>query len=159
MRKTARGLKVRLAERLLLFIANDFPLAGVGKNHGFGTSLRNAVKGLAFALLSERNFRIELVMFALAVGLGILLGIDRYEWMVVLLNGFLVLALEAKNTSLELSVNLSTESFDYGAKGSKDLASGAVLLAAVSALVTGGLVFGPRLLEIAQALLAGAGGI
>jgi diacylglycerol kinase len=159
MRKPARGSRTRLAERLLLFIAADAPMAGTGKNRGFGASLRNAIKGLAFALLSERNFRIELVMFALAIALGILLAIDRLEWLVVLLNGFFVLALEAKNSSLELSVNLSTEGFDYGAKGAKDMASGAVLLAAVSALITGGLVFGPRLLKIAQALLAGAGGL
>ena len=95
--------------------------------------------------------------FVLAVALGFLLGIDRLEWAILLLNCFLVLALEAKNTSLELAVNLSTETYRYGAKGAKDAASGAVLLSAISALLVGLLIFGPRLILIARALLDGKG--
>jgi diacylglycerol kinase len=151
------GFRKGLAERLILFIAEDAAGSGVGKNRSFGASLRNAVKGLVFAFLTGRNFRFESACFVLAVALGLLLGIDRVEWVLILTNCFLVLALEAKNTSLELSVDLSTEHYSYGAKGSKDSASGAVLLAALSSVIAGGLVFGPRLLALAAALLAGPG--
>jgi undecaprenol kinase len=157
MKGLAERTRRRIAERIILFIAEDAPSAKPGKNSRFRSSLRNAIKGLAFTFLSERNFRFELVMFLLSITLGFLLGIDRLEWVLVLLSGFFVLALEAKNTSLELSVDLSTETYHYGAKSSKDSASGAVLLAALASLVTGCLIFGPRLLSKLSMLLDSLG--
>lgn len=148
MKSIFSGARRALSERLILFIAEDSVGSKPGKNHSFARSLRNAVKGIAFAFLSTRNFRIELASFATAVFLGFLLGIDRLEWAILLTNCFLVLALEAKNTSIELSVDLCTEEYHYGAKGSKDSASGAVLLISISALVNGLLIFGPRILEL-----------
>ena len=153
-RKTFRH---RISERLLLFIAEDGPIMETRKNRSLARSFRNAVKGLVFTYLSERNFRVEMAAFMLAVALGFLLGIDRLEWAILLLNSFLVLALEAKNTSLELAVNLSIETYHYGVKGAKDAASGAVLLSAISALLVGILIFVPRLILIAQTLLGGRG--
>ncbi len=147
-----------IVEHLLLFIADD-PRSGLpGKNSHFRASLKNATRGIVFTMLSERNFRIELLFFFCAITLGVILRIDRMEWGLVLLNGFLVLALEAKNTSLELSVDLITKEYHYGAKSSKDSASGAVLLCAVASLFTGSLVFGPRLLDIARVMLSVLGG-
>lgn len=140
----------RLVERLLLFIAEEGGQGStVGKNKNFHRSLRNAIKGLALTLLSERNFRFELAMAILAVIAGFLLGINSTEWALVLTNVFFVLALEVKNTSLELTVDLVTSEYHYNAKGSKDAASGAVLLAVISSICTGVLVFGPKLVALA----------
>ncbi|MEI6385405.1 MAG: diacylglycerol kinase family protein [Spirochaetota bacterium] len=157
MKVGSGGFRQNLAERLILFVAEDPAGSGTGKNRSFRASLRNAVKGLVFAFLTGRNFRFESACLVLAVILGCVLGIDRIEWALLLTNCFFVLALEAKNTSLELSVDLSTEHYSYGAKGSKDSASGAVLLAALSSVIAGGLVFGPRLLAMAATFLAGPG--
>ncbi len=154
-----RGLAAFVAERMLLFIAEEKSQGpGVGKNRSFRRSIRNAAKGVVLTFLSERNFRFEIAFFAFVVLLGFLLDIDRIEWALVLSNSFLVFALEVKNTSLELTVDLVTSAYHYNAKGSKDAASGAVLIAVVSALLTGALVFIPRIVALLSPLLAGGPG-
>jgi diacylglycerol kinase len=156
MKINHRIIRGRIAERLLLFIAEE-PAQGstVGKNKSFRRSLRNAVKGIALTFMSERNFRFEVAMTVVALVAGFLLGIGTIEWALVLTNIFFVLALEVKNTSMELTVDLVTSSYHYNAKGSKDAASGAVLLSAISSLCTGALVFGPRLVDLARSLMRG----
>jgi undecaprenol kinase len=84
---------------------------------------------------------------------GAIYRIDRVEWAVVLTNVFLVLALEAKNTATEITVDIATQEYDYGAKTSKDASSGAVLLVSLSAAMTGILIFGPRIWGTAVYLL------
>lgn len=161
MPATHEGYRGRLrrwiAERLILFVAEDPRMRVVTQNSGFRRSLRNALKGLAFAALSQRNFRFELLAFGAAIMLAAILRISLMEWALLSHSCFLVLALEAKNTALESSVDLSTTEYHYGAKGSKDAASGAVLLSAVNSLVVGLLIFGPRLARIGRVLLALAG--
>jgi diacylglycerol kinase (ATP) len=49
------------------------------------------------------------------------------------------------NTALEKAIDLATSTFDPVARAAKDIAAGAVLVAAVNALFVGYLVFGPRL--------------
>jgi diacylglycerol kinase len=154
MRGKESSLNRRIVERLLLFVAED-PVSGKpGKHHSFRRSLRNALKGLVFAFLSDRNFRFELAVFCFALLLATVLRISALEWLLVIQSGLLVLALEAKNTALELSVDLSTPGYHYGAKGSKDAAAGAVLLAALNALIVGLVVFGPRLLAVASGMIS-----
>jgi len=157
MNRNKKGLISHIMERLVLFVAED-PVSGKpGKHRSFRRSLRNALKGLAFAFLSDRNFRFELVVFGAALVLAGILRISALEWLLVIQSGLLVLVMEVKNTALELSVDLSTPGYDYGAKGSKDAASGAVLLTALNALIVGLVVFGPRLLGLLRNLAGQAG--
>ncbi len=159
MKNGRQMIQGRIAERLLLFIAEE-PAQGssVGKNKSFRRSLRNAVKGIALTFLSERNFRFEVASTVVVVAAGFLFGIGTIEWCVVLTNIFFVLSLEVKNTSMELTVDLVTSAYHYNAKGSKDAASGAVLLAALSSICTGVLVFGPRLVALAGTFVRGISG-
>lgn len=124
-----------------------------GKNRSFERSLKNALRGLLLTFAVERNFRFECFIALLALALGFAFDIDRLEWAVILTNVFFVLSLEAKNTSTEMTVDLATAEFDYDAKSSKDASSGAVLLAAFSSLVSGGLIFGPRLFDALLSLI------
>lgn len=149
MKSITGSLRRRIAERLLLFIAEDRANgSSIGKNKSFMRSLRNAIKGIALTFLSERNFRFELAVGFLACVLGVFFRISTTEWAIVATNIFYVLSLEVKNTSLELTVDMVTREYHYNAKGSKDAASGAVLLAALSSLVTAGLVFVPKVFAL-----------
>jgi len=149
MKFVSGSLRKHIAERLLLFIAEDRSNgSSIGKNKSFVRSLRNAIKGIALTFLSERNFRFELTVAVLACVLGFIFRISTTEWALVVTNIFYVLSLEVKNTSLELTVDMVTREYHYNAKGSKDAASGAVLLAAMSSLCTAGLVFVPKVLAL-----------
>ena len=107
-------------------------------------SVVNAVEGWA-AASSERNMRIHLV-----IGTAVLLAsaaarITRLEWAAVLLAMALVFCTELINTSIEAVVDLVSPEEHPLAKKAKDTAAGAVLVAALFAVIVGGIVFLPRL--------------
>lgn len=152
MFRRTRSAVFRLALKLL---ADGKSTGGVpGKNRTFSKSLRRALSGILFTFLNERNFRFECAAAALAVIAALAFRISRLEWALLWLNIFFVLAMEAKNTSLELTTDIATKEYDYGAKSSKDASSGSVLLAALSAAVTGLLIFGPRLVALSRTIVS-----
>lgn len=123
-----------------------------GKNKNFARSMKNALRGLLLTFASERNFRFECFAAVVVVAAGIAYRISSTEWAIVTTNIFLVLALEAKNTATELTIDIATQEYDYDAKSSKDASSGAVLLAAFSSILTAVFIFAPKAFGTAQSL-------
>jgi len=64
-----------------------------------------------------------------------------------------VLIAEMVNTAVESTIDLATTSFDPLAKVAKDIAAGAVLIAAVNAVVIGYLVFADRISQPSSRLV------
>ncbi len=106
---------------------------------------RHAFRGLGTLLATQWNARIHVAAAALAVLLGFLWGLARWEWCAVLLSIALVLVSEALNTALEFLVDLASPGIHPLAGKAKDVAAGAVLLSALTATAVGAVVFGPRL--------------
>ena len=90
--------------------------------------------GIAYAWRTQRNFRVEVVIGALAVALGILLGVNLASILVMIA---LVLTLEMVNTALEALVDLSSPTYHPLAKIAKDVAAGAVLMASCISILVG----------------------
>ena len=107
-----------------------------------------AFAGLAHLLQTQRNFGIELGVGLLALVAGALLGLERWEWVVLVLAIALVLILEAANTALEHAVTLASPGIDPRARAAKDVSAAAVLIAAVVSVVVGLLLFGPHLMRL-----------
>ena len=97
---------------------------------------------------TQENARIHLGATVVTVAGGVFFGISRGEWMAVVLAIGLVLTAEAFNTAIEAVVDLASPEQHPLAGRAKDVAAGAVLLAAVTAVVVGVLVFGPHLLGL-----------
>src|SRR5438309_8628236 len=106
-----------------------------------------AFEGVAYIVRTQRNARIEVVVAIAAVLLAAWLGISSIEWAVLALTIALVLALEWINTSLELAVSLASPERHPSAKAAKDVAAACVLLAAITSVVVGLLLFVPRLVS------------
>ena len=106
--------------------------------------LRHALSGLAAAWRSDRNLRIEVVAFVLALTLAVWLGVSLLP---VLLVSALVIALELVNSAIEAIVDLISPEHDPRAGRAKDVAAGAVLVAAAVSVVVGLVHLGPALLE------------
>ena len=106
-----------------------------------------AVDGVAYILRTQRNARIELAIGIAAVALALWLGLSPLEWAVLAITIALVLALEWINTSLELAVSLASPDRHPSAKAAKDVAAACVLLGAITSIVVGLLLLGPRLVE------------
>ncbi len=90
--------------------------------------------GIAYAWRTQRNFRVEIVIGALAIMLGILLGVNLASILVMIA---LVLTLEMVNTALEALVDLSSPTYHPLAKIAKDVAAGAVLMASCISVLVG----------------------
>ncbi len=117
-------------------------------------SLNWAFEGVIHVLRTQRNMRIH---FAVATGVLVLAfsyGVTKLELMALLVAISFVLIAEMVNTAIEATIDLATTSFDPLAKVAKDIAAGAVLIAAVNALVVGYLVFADRLSEPSSRLVS-----
>ena len=106
--------------------------------------LRFALSGLSI-LLHQRNFRIEVALALLAIGLGFYLRIDWQEWLWISLAITLVLEAEAINTAIELTLDRVGTEFHTSTKQAKDIAAGAVVLCCLYAIVIGSVIIGPKL--------------
>jgi len=106
-----------------------------------------AFAGIAYIVRTQRNARIEIAIGVAAIALALWLGLSLLEWAVLAITIALVLALEWINTSLELAVSLASPDRHPSAKAAKDVAAACVLLSAVTSVVVGLLLFGPRLVE------------
>lgn len=105
-----------------------------------------AVKGVKTCFTSETNFRIHVVLGIVALMLGIGFSISVTEWAAVIFCIAFVLVMEILNTSVEKLCNLVQQEFHPGIKAVKDMAAGAVLIAAIASLVTGCMIFLPKII-------------
>lgn len=114
---------------------------------GFLYSCKCAMRGISFAVWSQRNFRIHLIAAVTMPIAGVLLGFTRLEMALLLLTVILVILGELFNTALELTLNL-IESRNHPVVGAaKDIAAGAVFATSLGAIGMGILLFGPYLLR------------
>lgn len=105
-----------------------------------------AFKGIAYTTKTQLNFRIHLGVTAVAVLLGICLRISVSEWQWIALCIALVLVCEIFNTMIETLVDLVSPGYNEKAGHIKDMSAGAVVIAALFALITGIIIFLPKLL-------------
>jgi diacylglycerol kinase (ATP) len=108
-------------------------------------SLGYALSGLGFMLRTQHNAWIHLVATALVVAVGLWLRIAPHDWRWIVLAIALVWVAEIVNTAFEHLCNVVQPEFHVSVKVAKDVAAGAVLVAAVAAAVIGLLVFLPYL--------------
>lgn len=109
-------------------------------------SFKYAWAGVSYAFITQRNFRIHTFMGIVAVGLGLILHLATVEMAILVLTSALVMVLELLNTALESVVDLAVgQSFHKLAKVAKDCAAGAVLIAAIAALLVASFLILPPL--------------
>lgn len=116
--------------------SDPLPLRGLRASFGY------ALQGLRLAWRSQRNFRLEVYIAILAIGMALWL---RVELVPVLLLVALVLGLELANTALEAVVDLASPNFHPLAKAAKDVAAAAVLVVSLLAALIGLIMFVPPL--------------
>lgn len=111
-------------------------------------SVRHAVEGIRLMLASQHNAWVHLVATLAVVAAGLALGIGRTEWCWLVLACVAVWTAEALNTAFEFLCDVASPEFHPEVKKAKDVAAGAVLLAAPGAVAIGTVVFGPALLGL-----------
>jgi len=104
-------------------------------------SFNYAFEGIIHVLRTQRNLRIHFLAAIVAFAAALAIGVSRLQLIALVLAVAFVLVAEMLNTAIEGAIDVSTTSFDPNAKLAKDIAAGAVLIASITALAVGYLVF------------------
>ncbi len=107
---------------------------------GFGY----AFHGLWYALRTQRNTRVHIVIAVLAILVSIFFRISAVEFAMIFVAITGVFVAEMFNTVIEICVDLASPTYHPLAKIAKDVAAGAVLLNAMLSVVIGLFVLGPH---------------
>ena len=116
-------------------------------------SFNYAFQGVVSAVRYQRNMRVHLVLAFAVLLASIFLNLSRLQLVMIFTAVAFVFITELINSAIEAVVDMVTDQFDPRAKVAKDMAAGAVLVAAVNALVVAYLVLADRLTYLSLDLL------
>ena len=111
-------------------------------------SFAHAFRGLKIFIATTHNARIQLVIALIVLAAGIYFHINITEWLAIIIVIGLVLLSETFNTAIEIDIDLTSPDFHPYAKDTKDVAAAAVLLASLTALIVGLVIFIPKILAL-----------
>lgn len=109
-------------------------------------SFKYAIEGIWKSFKTERNMKIHIFVMILVIIAGILLKINKYEWIICVLCFAMVIGGELLNTAIETVVDMAMPYKNEKAKIAKDIAAGAVLVFAIGAAICGLIIFVPKIL-------------
>ena len=106
-----------------------------------------ALQGLSVAYKSQRNYRFHLLAGFLSLIGGILLNFKCIEYCVLILAISFVITAELFNSVIEFALDAFYKNkYSKMVKMAKDLSAGVVLIAAMTSLLIGFMLFGRKLL-------------
>ena len=105
-----------------------------------------AFKGILFAFKTQHNLWIHFPAIILVVIAGFIFRISPVEWLFILCATGMVLVAELFNTAVESLVDFISAEYSEKAGIIKDLAAGAVLVAAVISVIIAIIIFLPKIL-------------
>jgi undecaprenol kinase/diacylglycerol kinase (ATP) len=107
-----------------------------------------AIKGMFLALKDQQNMRIHLAAILTVTAAGIYFGLSAIEWAIIALTIGFVISAEMINTALEELVDFVSPEHHTRAGKIKDIAAGAVLVAAIVATVVAVYIFGNKIFNL-----------
>jgi diacylglycerol kinase len=111
-------------------------------------SFKVAFEGLRDALLHERNFRIQVVVFIVVIIAGFLFRINQTEWILILLCAAVVLSLEIINSAIEKLCDFVSPDIHPLIKKIKDFSAAGVLIGTILSAIVGAIIFLPKIMEL-----------
>ena len=111
-------------------------------------SFNFAIEGLISALKNEKHMKVHILAAIIIVILAIVINASKVEILIISLSVSFVIITELVNTAVEAIIDLVSPERHPLAKLAKDVAAGAVLVAAINALCVGYLLFYDKLLDI-----------
>jgi diacylglycerol kinase len=106
-------------------------------------SANNAIEGILHAARTQRHLRYHFFSAAAVLIISYILGVSRIEFLIIALSVLAVLLAEMFNTAVEAIVDIVSPEQSEKARIAKDVAAGAVLIAAFGVAVIGYIVLFP----------------
>ena len=116
-------------------------------------SFNFAFEGIIHVLRTQRNLRIHFAVAVAVLIFALIVNVTKMELIALLISVTFVLIAEMLNTAVEAAIDIATTSFDPMAKLAKDIAAGAVLIAAINAIAVGYIVFSSKVADRSSNLL------
>jgi len=116
-------------------------------------SFNFAFEGIIHVLRTQRNLRIHFAVAVSVLIFALIVNVTKMELIALLISVTFVLIAEMLNTAVEAAIDIATTSFDPMAKLAKDIAAGAVLIAAMNAIAVGYIVFSGKVADRSTNLL------
>lgn len=111
-------------------------------------SFQAAFEGIVHVVQAERNARLHLLIAIIVLSAGVLLDISNTELAAIFFAIIIVFVAEVVNTAIEKTLDLVHPRQDEQVRIIKDIAAGAVLVAAIGAAGIGVAVFYPYLIGV-----------
>lgn len=108
-------------------------------------SVRFSLHGIWLLVTTETNIKVQLIIAAIAVILGFYFNISSTEWLIQTMMIALVLVAESLNTAIEKLSDFVQPTYHAKIKIVKDIAAGAVGIAAIISLFVGGIIYIPKI--------------
>lgn len=104
-------------------------------------SFKYAFSGINYAYKTQRNVKIHFVAAVIVLIVSYFWEISKLELFMLIFAISLVIITEMINTAIEKTIDLYTKEYNPLAKIAKNVAAGAVLVAAINAIIVAYLVF------------------
>lgn len=111
-------------------------------------SIKNAWHGLKWALSTQPNYRVHLLLSLLAISGGIYFNISQGEFLIIFVLITLGFTIETINTAIEEATDAIDTKIRPDIGLAKDVAAGAMLVFAIGAFLIACLIFIPRIFQI-----------
>lgn len=119
--------------------------AKISKNRA--VSLSYALRGWLYMLIRQKNTRLMSVASVAAIALALWLELSRVELALIVVVISIIWLTEFLNAGIEAAIDVAAPEYHPMAQVGKDVASAAVLLGVMAAVIVGVLLFLPPLLK------------
>lgn len=116
------------------------------KKRTFIDSVKDCINGCNYIMVSEHNFKREIVLAMITLTSSFLLEVSKIEFVIILLVISLVIVSEIFNTAIERAVDLYTREYNEIAKIAKDVSAFAVFTMCTFAFIIGMIIFVPKII-------------
>ncbi|MDP4176727.1 MAG: diacylglycerol kinase [Bacillota bacterium] len=117
-------------------------------------SFNYAIEGLIHTVRTQRNMRIHMTAALVVLTACFFYNLTKIEFLIVLLTISMVITSEMVNTAVECAIDATTNYYHPLAKIAKNVAAGAVLVTAVTAVVVGYVIFWDKLMYISLVFMS-----
>jgi diacylglycerol kinase len=118
------------------------------RNVKYSQKFLNAFRGMYIVGKTTRHISIHIVAALLVIVLGFYFNVSSLEWIALIFAIGSVFAAEAFNTAIEIDIDLTSPEYHPYARDTKDVAAAAVLLAAITAIIAGLIIFLPKIFKL-----------
>lgn len=118
------------------------------KNKNFLDSWVNAFNGIIYAITTQSNVKKQLLIAVVTMLISLLFNLERAEFLCLIFTVVLIIVAEMFNTAIETVVDLYTDLYHPKAKIAKDVGAGAVVIAAINAVIVAYFLFFDKISDI-----------